>query len=371
MAPVAVRILHPAPAGVGPLEFALLTARESNADQLVRRFVEAGAGDVQVVGGGDAGPTFAARVRTALDRIEGGGVVLLGSGALPLADAAALKPFLEVAGSGAPRALANNRYSADVIAVGDARLLAELPDLPGDNALPRWLEEVAGIEVEDLRSDWRLQVDLDSPLDVILTDASRPDGLDAGPVLGVIEAIRGVAADRRAELVVAGRTSAGTLAWLERATPSRVRALVEERGLRASTTAAMADVPSGATATPSGATANAPVDPVIGRGRAPASVLGMVLDDRGPDALASVLSQLGDGAIVDTRVLMAHRLGVDESAWPRAEDRFASDMLLPDHIADPWLRELTASAIDAPIPILLGGHTLVGPGLSLALGVER
>jgi hypothetical protein len=106
----------------------------------------------------------------------------------------------------------------------------------------------------------------------------------------------------------------------------------------------------------------------VGRGRAPASVLGMVLDDRGPDALASVLSQLGDAAIVDTRVLLAHRLGVAESTWPRAEDRFASDLLLPDHIADPWLRQLTASAIDAPIPILLGAHTLVGPGLRLALG---
>ena len=64
---------------------------------------------------------------------------------------------------------------------------------------------------------------------------------------------------------------------------------------------------------------------------------------------------------------MAHRLGADEGAWPTAEDRFASDLLLADRIDDPWLRELTAAARDATIPILLGGHGLVGPGVRLAL----
>jgi hypothetical protein len=355
MDPVAVRILHPAPAGVGPLEFSLLAARESNADRLVRLFVEAGAPDVRVLAGSDAGPTFAARVRAALDQVRGG-VVILGSGAIPLATVADARAFVEVAAGSERGALANNRFSADVVAMGDARLLDGLPDLPGDNALPRWLAEVRGIEVDDLRADWRLQVDLDSPLDVVLTHAARPDDLDTGQLTATLEAVRAVAADRRAELIVAGRTSAATLAWLETAIPARVRGLVEERGLRASTRVAMALRPGEADHVP------------VGRGRAPASVLGLVLDDRGPDAFGSVLAQLGDGAIVDTRVLLAHRLGVDESTWPRAEDRFASDMLLPDHIADPWLRTLTVAAVEAPIPILLGGHTLVGPGLRLALG---
>jgi hypothetical protein len=100
-------------------------------------------------------------------------------------------------------------------------------------------------------------------------------------------------------------------------------------------------------------------------------VLGLDLDVRGPGALGAVLAELGDGAIVDSRVLLAHRLGADEAAWPRAEDRFASDLLLAERIADPWLRALTASARDASIPILLGGHTLVGPGVRLALRRRR
>ena len=62
-------------------------------------------------------------------------------------------------------------------------------------------------------------------------------------------------------------------------------------------------------------------------------------------------------------MLLAHRLGADESAWPAPEDRYASDLLLAERIGDPWLRALTASARSARIPILLGGHTLVGPGV--------
>jgi hypothetical protein len=93
----------------------------------------------------------------------------------------------------------------------------------------------------------------------------------------------------------------------------------------------------------------------------------MLLDDRGPSALGEIGRELGDGALIDTRVLLAHRLGADESSWPVPEDRFASDLLLPDLIEDPWLRALTASARDSAIPVLLGGHTLVGPGIRLVL----
>jgi hypothetical protein len=127
-----------------------------------------------------------------------------------------------------------------------------------------------------------------------------------------------------------------------------VRALVEERGLRAST----------AQANRSGTATQRP----------PRSALGMILDDRGPEALGAVAAELADGAFIDSRVLLAHRLGAEESAWPKAEDRFASDLLLVDQIGDPWLRALTASARDAAIAIILGGHSLVGPGIRLALG---
>ena len=87
----------------------------------------------------------------------------------------------------------------------------------------------------------------------------------------------------------------------------------------------------------------------------------------GPIGLGTLLGRLGDMAIIDTRVLLAHRLGADERL-AGAGDRFASDLLLHEQIADPWLRDLTAAAAAASIPVLLGGHSLVGPGLRLAIG---
>lgn len=80
-----------------------------------------------------------------------------------------------------------------------------------------------------------------------------------------------------------------------------------------------------------------------------------------------LVGRLADGALIDTRVLLAHRHGADESGWPSAEDRFASDLLLGDRVRDPWLQQLTLHAWSHVVPIALGGHTLVGPGLPLAL----
>jgi hypothetical protein len=262
------------------------------------------------------------------------------------------------AAAGKPVALTNNRYSSDVAAIACAERLADLPDLTADNALPRWLEEVAGYAVADLRPRWRLGIDIDGPQDLLLVGRGRGHrGRDDDPAIDLarvrdrLTAVAAVAADRRAELVVAGRTSASTLAWLERSVPARVRALVEERGLRAASRLAQA---------PGARSRREP--------RPPASVLGMLLDRDGPASLGTHLARLGDAAVVDSRVLLAHRLGPNESGWPPAEDRFASDLLLDDRIRDPWLRELTAAAAATSIPVVLGGHTLVSPGLRLVVG---
>jgi hypothetical protein len=345
--PVAVRILHLAPAAdSGPLERALAGARSTNADRLSRLFEAAGAEDVRVEAGPPDGRSFGERLRGLVDRLPpSAGLVVLGSGSIPLARLADASDLVGVAASGERQALANNRFSADVVAIGAASALAAVPDLRSDNALPRWLEEDAGFEVGDHRRRWRLGIDLDSPLDVVLTGRALGTEIDARAVTERIDRIRAVAADPQAELLVAGRTSAGTLRWLEGRTASRTRALVEERGLRA-IGLARSERPA----------------------RPPRSALGLILDDRGPDALDAVLAELGDAAIVDSRVLLAHRLGADEAAWPPAEDRYSSDLLLADRVRDPWLHALTASARDSTMPVLLGGHTLVGPGLRLLLG---
>jgi hypothetical protein len=197
--------------------------------------------------------------------------------------------------------------------------------------------------------------------------------MDVQPVVERLGRVRAILADRRAELVLAGRTSAGTLRALERGAACRVRALVEERGLRAASTLALGVAgggPGGGAADGGAADPGAVAArrPIVAARRPPRSTLGLLVDRDGPEALGGLLAELGDGAVVDSRVLMAHRFGADEAAWPPAEDRFAADLLLPDRIADPWLRALITGLRDAPIPILAGGHTLVGPGIRLLAG---
>jgi CTP:molybdopterin cytidylyltransferase MocA len=342
---VAALILHaPARPGDGPLTRAFADTRRANGVRHADGFLSAGADDVTL----DDAPLddggFGQRVRAAAAALlPGDGLIVVGSGAMPLATSADRAAFVAAARAPGRTALANNHYSADVLAVSDASVLSDLPDLASDNALPRWLTDSAGVAVSDLARRWRLQVDLDTPLDAILTGRTASFGEVDRPARVALERVRGIARDPRSELLVAGRTSAATLRWLERSTASRTRALIEERGMR---------------------TRRPDQRPV-------ASTLGLLLERDGPAAFGALLGRLGDGALVDTRVLLAQRHGDDERRWPPPEDRFASDLLLVERIEDRWLRDLTASARDAPIPVVLGGHTLVGPGLRLALGSAR
>jgi hypothetical protein len=215
--------------------------------------------------------------------------------------------------------------------------------------------------VEELAGRDRLAIDLDTPLDLALLalvprvpSPIRRMATDRHLAVPRLDELRALAADPRRELMIFGRSSSRTLRWLEGNVRCRVRFLAEERGLRASSPLAI------------GGDSERP-----GRSRTPASTLGTLLEARGPQALASVVAGLADGAILDTRVLMAQRFGPDEDVWPSPEDRFASDLLEPDGIADPWLRALTRSAAEAAIPILLGAHTLVGPGIPVLLRRAR
>ena len=349
MTRVVAIILHPVPdPNAGALELAFAGMRAANARRLAG-LLEAGGAAVTTEEVRAGGPPFGARLRRARAANPDAGLVVLGSGSLPLVTLRDARDLVAAAASDGPM-LANNRYSADALAIPASVSVTGVPDIATDNGLPRWFMD-RGESVADLAGRWRLQVDLDSPLDGLLlglaasADGRRPmETPDPyARARDAVSRVRSVATDPSAEILIAGRTSARSLRWLERSTRSRSRVLVEERGMR--------------TAPPGQ--------------RSPRSVIGLILDRDGPAAFGALLGELGDAAVVDTRVLLAHRFGRDERVWPIAEDRFASDLLLYEAIADPWLRALTRSAAIASIPILLGGHTLTGPGLRLAVGGRR
>ncbi len=232
----------------------------------------------------------------------------------------------------------NNFYSCDFCAwsAPNALALIEPPDL--DNDLAFRLGERAGLRVVPLPKNAATQLDLDTPTD-LLTIAQHPSvgahlrafldttHLDANRITRV----QTLLGNRAVTLLIAGRVSAAMALYLERATACQWRILSEERGMRASGRQARGEV---------------------------RSLLGAQIDHIGAQNFIIEIAQLADAALIDSRVLFAHR-----HLQPAASDRFYSDLLMPNRIRDPFIRELTRAVRDAPIPIILGGHSLVSGGM--------
>jgi hypothetical protein len=132
-------------------------------------------------------------------------------------------------------------------------------------------------------------------------------------------------------VLVAGRVGSQVWQYLERETACRVRVFSEERGMAA----AKRDR----------------------SGRAH-SLLGYHLAQVGSRRFFEELASLADCVFIDTRVLAAHA-----GATPSRADRFLSDLGRAQEIEDPFLQEFTESALRAPLPVLLGGHSLMSGGL--------
>ena len=88
------------------------------------------------------------------------------------------------------------------------------------------------------------------------------------------------------------------------------------------------------------------------------SLLGFHLEAVGLERFFETLAELGDATLIDTRVILAHKR-IDA----RREDRFLSDLGRWQEIRDSFLRDFTCAALEAPIPVLLGGHSLMSGGL--------
>ena len=88
------------------------------------------------------------------------------------------------------------------------------------------------------------------------------------------------------------------------------------------------------------------------------SLVGLCLEGLGTAHFFQILSTHGLTAVIDSRVLFNH-LGL----CPSRQDRFFSDLFRPEEIRDPSVRLFTEEALQSPIPLVLGGHSLVSGGL--------
>ena len=290
-------------------------------------------------------------------------VAYMGAGSVPLLGTDAFREIAQKAAAGA--AITNNIFSSDLVGfpVTEAAL-AVVEAVDRDNSLARALHERAGFPVEGLPRTVATQFDIDTPTDVAilallsgghlpgrvsltggaeirrqlrayLAESVGTPGAAPEPPLRIdlsrYSAVLPLFLDQSKEIVVAGRVGSHAWSYLERETACRVRLFAEERGMEADRRA----------------------ETGVAR-----SLVGYYLDAVGTDRFFETLAELGDAAFIDTRVLLAHKR-IDASR----EDRFLSDLGDWASVSDAFLRELTRGAVKAPIPVLLGGHSLMSGGL--------
>ncbi len=271
-------------------------------------------------------------------------VIYAGAGSVPLFAADDLREVATRLAGGV--IVTNNSFSSDLIAFPvNEQALAAVERVERDNALARALSET-GLLVDELPRTVATQMDIDSPSDLRILALTGEGGprlrkhiAGLAPDTAVYERTLPLFTDRASQIVVAGRVGSHSWAYLERQTACRVRLFAEERGMEADGRAE-----AGPDGPPSGGAAR--------------SLLGFFLESVGLDRFFETLSELGDAAFIDTRVLLAHK----RIAASR-EDRFLSDLGEAEAISEPFLRDFTRSALAATIPVLLGGHSLMSGGL--------
>jgi hypothetical protein len=265
--------------------------------------------------------------------------VYIGCG-LPLIKGDELASVASVLAAGENAVVSNNFFSADLVGFVPGSVVKDL-DLPdNDRILPRLLVQQAGLVNQSLPRTISNQFDIDTPGDLAVLAYTG----GAGPRLtAYIERTRPrtdhlakaawLFTDREAEVLVSGRVGSQVWAYLETETACRIRMYSEERGMQA----AGRDLSGEAK-----------------------SILAYHLQAVGPERFFQEIAEMVQAAFIDTRVIFT-QLGLD----PSRPDRFASDDLAPELVSDPWIRDFTAAARDASIPVVLGGSSLVTSGVQL------
>ncbi len=234
----------------------------------------------------------------------------------------------------------NNAQSADLTAFTPASILRHIDPPEADNFMGYLLRE-AGLRRVLIENSARINLDVDTPSDLLVLDRCRGVGPETRRALDAIDlpsnsldaAIE--VFSRRGhpypEVALIGRVGPAMMSVINANLPIRLRAFSEERGMKALRREEREEA---------------------------ISLIGFMVEEMGPESFFDHLGRICDLAIIDTRVLFAHlRLS------PSAPDRFYSDLGMEERIGDPFIRRFTKAANEAPIPVVLGGHSMVYGGL--------
>lgn len=232
----------------------------------------------------------------------------------------------------------NNTQSVDLAAFTVPANIdsIELPAM--DNSLALTLRDELGLDMELMPHTLGLLFDIDTPSDLLVLGAGPFPGPRTRKVLDslnldyrTLEKAKAVLSDEYEEVALVGRVGAPIIGRLNAVLKLRLRVFSEERGMKS-----------------------------LGRIEANEviSLLGLLIEHAGIDCFFDYLAKVSRCAFIDSRVLIYHY-----KYEPSDRDRFLSDLGLWEEIENPWLKEFTRAAVECPIPILLGGHSLVAGSL--------
>ncbi|MCL5959120.1 MAG: hypothetical protein M1358_07325 [Chloroflexi bacterium] len=281
---------------------------------------------------------FGGRLKDIIHRYAVDRAFYLGAGSAPLLDTEQIAGLCRTLLTSEKVVLANNFYSSDFVAFVPGEAIDQTDPPETDNNLAFQLHHRARLPNVAVPASAATQMDIDTPTDLeilSLHPGVGPHTRDFMEGIGFghwsLNRLIEVISDSSKEVLIAGRIGSRAWALVESGFACRTRVISEERGMRASGR--------------------------IFRGEV-RSILGSLLDSVGHKRFFETLGDMVDGAIIDTRVIFEH-FGLK----PSDADRFYSDALLPEYISDRWLRTFTQRAAKAPIPIILGGHSLVSGDL--------
>lgn len=294
---------------------------------------------------------FGRRLAGVIERFSIRHALYFGAGAAPLLSRQTLARLCDTllaqpaAGTGAGVVSANNFWSADFLGWTPASAIRHI-DLPArrDNLLAVLLQRQAGLSRDDVPPSVGSLFDIDTPADVAILNLHHrtyphtraalqaiPWGGDSWPDQH-LAAFMPPLVRPSAEVCLAGRVSNSVFGGLRQDLACRLRIYAEERGMQASGRDRRGEV---------------------------RSLLGMFLEQVGARRFFAALTDLGSDAVfMDTRPIFQH-MGWDVST----PDRFYSDLGCVERIRHAEVRDFTAAACAGPVPIALGGQSLVGGGL--------
>ncbi len=284
---------------------------------------------------------FGEHLQHVVDAYELDSVIYLGGATLPLIRVDDFSDIAEKLRRCKNVVVVNNVQSADLTAFTPGSMLQHIESPDNDNFLGFLLRE-AGLRRILIQNSARINFDIDAPMDVLILQQCKNVGPSTRAALSTLDmpndhliralqVIERSGHDQYAELALVGRVSPVIMSVINANLGVRLRAYSEERGMKALSREDRGEV---------------------------VSLIGHFLESVGSDAFFSYLASVADVALIDTRVLMSHL-----NLRLPAGDRFNSDLGLVDEIENDWLREFTEAAYNAPIPVVLGGHSLIYGGL--------